>query len=151
VTAQRSLNMTFPADLASVDQARYRIQVLCREVFPLDTEATTDFCVAINEAMNNAVEHSGSPLVETEILTDVNSMTFRMRTCGKRFDPTSKAAFPNLDKLKDLPEGGYGLALIQAFVDRLDYEYRDGKNILTLIKNIHPGGIISGDYNRDDQ
>jgi len=111
----------------------------------MDIEAATDFCMAINEAMNNAVEHSGSPLVEIEILTDENCMTFRMRTCGKRFDPTGRAAFPDPDTLEDLPEGGYGLALIQAYVDHLDYEYRDGKNILTLKKMTHPGGRSGGD------
>jgi anti-sigma regulatory factor (Ser/Thr protein kinase) len=145
MTATRSLNMAFPADFASVDQARNRIQILCRDVFPTSTEAVTDFCLAINEAMNNAVEHSGCPVVEIELQTDESSMTFRMRTSGKRFDPTRKASFPELDEQKDLPEGGYGLALIQAFVDRLDYEYRDGKNTLTLIKNIHNGGTNCGD------
>ncbi|PLX73530.1 MAG: ATP-binding protein, partial [Desulfuromonas sp.] len=49
------------------------------------------------------------------------------------------AEFPDADTDEWLPEGGYGLALIQELSDQLEHVYRDGKNILTIWKNIpHP-------------
>ena len=42
---------------------------------------------------------------------------------------------PILDD-NNLVEGGFGLAIIQELVDKVDYEYRDSKNILTIKKTL---------------
>jgi len=139
MAAKRTLNITFAADFALVDQARSAVLELCREAFPQDDEAVSDLCMAANEAMNNAVEHSGSPQMEVELQIDDKSMTFRMSIGGDRFDPTGSAVMPEPDALGELPEGGYGLALIREFIDCIAYEYRDGKNMLTLVKNVKKG------------
>ncbi|HBG07163.1 MAG: hypothetical protein A2075_08230 [Geobacteraceae bacterium GWC2_58_44] len=139
MAASLRVNIVFAADFRSVDQARGTLLVLCRGAFPLQQEAVSDFCMAANEAMNNAVEHSGCSLLEVELHADDQSMTFRMSSDGERFDPTGSAAMPEPDELGELPEGGYGLALIQEFVDGMAYQYRDGKNVVTLVKNINKG------------
>ena len=139
MTARRTLSITFAADFASVDQARSAIMGVCRETFPKDNEAVSDFCMAANEAMNNAVEHSGAALVQIELQIDDCCMSLRMSTGGDRFDPTGAADMPELDEMGELPEGGYGLALIQELVDRMSYEYLDGTNVLTLVKNVKKG------------
>ena len=137
MAARSAMKMTFHADFASVDQARSALLGVCREVFPLESEAVSDLCMAANEAMNNAVEHSGSSQVEIELQIDDYCMIFRISTCGERFDPTAgHAVMPECDDQGELPDGGYGLALIHVLIDGMSYEYLDGKNILTLVRKV---------------
>jgi len=144
MAARSVMNLTFHADFASVDQARSALLGACREVFPLESEAVSDLCMAANEAMNNAVEHSGSSQVEIELRIDDNCMIFRISTCGERFDPTAgNAVMPECDEQGELREGGYGLALIQVLIDSMSYEYLEGKNILTLVRKVK-GGVNDG-------
>lgn len=134
------VQMTIPADFGSVDQARSALARACREAFPLEEEAVSDLCIAASEAMNNAVEHSGSPTLELELSTGAEGLRFTLATSGAPFDPTGEARMPEPDESGELPEGGYGLALIQACIDRMEYRHRDGKNVLTLVKNVKGGG-----------
>jgi anti-sigma regulatory factor (Ser/Thr protein kinase) len=41
---------------------------------------------------------------------------------------------PCLGQDSELPEGGYGLALIQALADGMEYERRESSNMVTLRK-----------------
>ncbi len=54
---------------------------------------------------------------------------------GNPFDPTTHIMAPSQADTKDRPVGGLGIHLIRCFVDRMSFEFRDGKNILTLVKN----------------
>ncbi len=133
------LTITFPPTFGHVDLVRAALQGICRERFTrLDAaEATDDFCLAATEAMNNAVEHATAPEVVVELLLDVGEAGLRISTEGPPFDPTGPAAMPAFDADGDLPEGGFGLALIQELADRIDYVYRDRRNVLTIYKLFH--------------
>ena len=55
---------------------------------------------------------------------------------GKPFDPLSYQT-PDLDlDLEDRPLGGLGIFLVRQKMDDINYEYRDGENILMIEKNI---------------
>lgn len=54
---------------------------------------------------------------------------------GIPFDPTARAISISVADVEQRPIGGLGIALMKASVDGLSYEFRDGKNILRLIKN----------------
>jgi len=43
---------------------------------------------------------------------------------------------PDFDDHNDLPEGGYGLAIIHRLADEFIYRYADGKNMTTVAKLI---------------
>ncbi len=53
---------------------------------------------------------------------------------GTPFDPTSHTVDLSQDDTKDRPVGGLGIHLIRCYVDRMSFEFRDGKNVLTLVK-----------------
>jgi anti-sigma regulatory factor (Ser/Thr protein kinase) len=89
--------------------------------------------------MNNAAEHSKSDLIEVEVEASRPDVIFRMLTECDRFDPTENVSMPNLEEMEDLPEGGFGLALIKELIDDVRYEYADGKNVLTLRKKVFDG------------
>ncbi|MBI5076106.1 MAG: ATP-binding protein [Nitrospirae bacterium] len=135
---ERIISLRFKPVFENVDSARVAVHNACREHYlqPGSDTLTDELLLAATEAMNNAVEHSGTEEVEVEVIAREQSLVFRLITAGEQFDPTASAAFPDLDADEELPEGGFGRALIAEMTDSVTYEYREGRNILTLEKNM---------------
>jgi len=129
------LTISFAANFKNVDMVRAAVKGVCSEFFQLECNATSvmDFCLIVTELMNNAVEHSGSTLLDAEIQLKDQEAIFRLISDGKGFDPTQKAVMPDVEQ-DDLPEGGYGLALIQSLADGMEYERQEKRNMVTLRK-----------------
>lgn len=134
---ERKLRITFDPDFKNVDIARAAIGGICRELSGRSASESLvlDFSLAVTEAMNNAVEHSGARSIEIEIILAKTEILFRMFTEGEKYEPLTTASMPILDD-NNLAEGGFGLAIIQELVDKIDYEYLDNKNVLTLKKRL---------------
>ncbi|MBI5846990.1 MAG: ATP-binding protein [Nitrospirae bacterium] len=135
---QNIISLKFEPTFGNVDAARAAVHTACRERFlqPGSDALIGDLLLAVTEAMNNAVEHSGAKELEIEVIAGQQGLIFRMITAGEKFDPTAGVAFPDLDAAEELPEGGFGRALIMEMVDSVKFEYREGRNILTLEKNM---------------
>ncbi|MBI5633966.1 MAG: ATP-binding protein [Nitrospirae bacterium] len=135
---EKIITLKFKPVFENVDSARIAVHNACRERYqqPGSDPLISDLLLAATEAMNNAVEHSGAKEVEIEVIAGPQGIVFRMITAGDRFDPTAGTAFPDLDAAEELPEGGFGRALIAEMVDSEKYEYSEGRNILTLEKNM---------------
>jgi serine/threonine-protein kinase RsbW len=91
---------------------------------------------AVGEAFNNIVLHGydgrGDGEIEIEIRATLDRITIAMRDYGSSFDPT-KVPLPDFDAL---PESGWGLFIIRAF---MDISYTPGSpNVLTLSKTLPP-------------
>jgi serine/threonine-protein kinase RsbW len=91
---------------------------------------------AVGEAFNNIVLHGydgrGDGEIEIEIRATLDRITIAMRDYGSSFDPTSVPT-PDFDAL---PESGWGLFIIRAF---MDISYTPGTpNVLTLSKSLPP-------------
>lgn len=133
------LRLTFSPDFNNVNLVRAALRGICDDV----AGSTEDggcyplFCLAVVEALNNAVEHSGSPAISLDILVGQEELRCRLITTGPRFDSTAPATLPENSSVADAAEGGYGLVLMQEMSDGLEYEYCDGQNILTLVKRIY--------------
>lgn len=54
---------------------------------------------------------------------------------GIPFNPTDHAVALSQASAEDRPVGGLGIHLIRSYVDGISFEFRDGKNALTLVKN----------------
>ncbi len=135
---QKIISLKFKPVFENVDAARNAVHTACKERYLQAgaDELTGDLLLAVTEAMNNAVEHSGAKEIEIEVIAGQQSLLFRMITAGEKFDPTANVAFPDLDATEELPEGGFGRALIAEMMDIVKYEYSGGRNILTLEKNM---------------
>ncbi|MFA7403213.1 MAG: ATP-binding protein [Pelobacteraceae bacterium] len=129
------LAMEFEAHFRNVDMARGAFQGICAACFGTDTESAADLTMAVNEAMNNAVEHAGSTTIKLEVAWDCKSLRVFVISGGPRFDPVVAAADLDDEDMLERDEGGYGLYLIRELVDRFEYEYRDLRNIWKLTKN----------------
>jgi len=94
-----------------------------------------DFCQVITELVNNAVEHGRCTFLSGELRTEDEKALFSLITDGVAFDPTAgKAEMPDFDENNNLPEGGYGLAIINQLSDGCDYRHHDGKNEMIVSK-----------------
>jgi anti-sigma regulatory factor (Ser/Thr protein kinase) len=134
----KKLSFMMAPAFAGVDRVRSELKGLCDEAYagPEAASRAEDLRIAATEAMNNAVEHSGADRIEVELIAGDTGMVFRLITPGKKFDPTENVAMPELGDDVLLPEGGFGLAIIRELVDVVRYEYVEGRNILTLEKEI---------------
>lgn len=138
-------SFTLRPEFAEVDRARGAIEGWLASTCAGNTmdDARIEFLIAAVEAMNNAVEHSGAPEIAVEFETSSDgTVSLTIITFGERFDPTANIALmPEFESndTDDLPEGGFGLAIISQMVDAVEYRYEDGKNHLTLRKRLNKG------------
>lgn len=132
----RRLLISFEPTFANVDVVRAAVWGVCTDLFQLTGTAASimDFCLIVTELMNNVVEHANTPFVNVELLLSDHEAVFRLISEGAGFDPTTIAAMPSPEPDENLPEGGYGLALIQALADGMEYEHREHMNMVTLRK-----------------
>lgn len=132
---ERMLTLEFEADFSNVDIARAALQGIVAECFGKESERAADMIMATNEAMNNAVEHSGSRTIKMEVGWNEGGLRVFVISDGPPFDPVAAAEGLDREDMLERDEGGYGLYLIREFVDRFDYEYCDAQNIWKLYKS----------------
>ena len=96
--------------------------------------------LALEEAITNVMLYAypkdTEGLIDIEAELKENAIEFNISDGGKPFDPTHA---PEVDTTKSLEErkiGGLGIHLVRKIMDEVHYTRKDGRNILTMIKNI---------------
>ena len=109
------------------------------EPLGLSEKAKMQLDLAAEEIFVNIADYAYAPgkgrakiLVETDENAHEAVITFSDE--GKPFDPTAKADPELLIPAVDRTPGGLGIFLTKKLMDGVSYEYRDGRNILKLIK-----------------
>lgn len=99
-----------------------------------------ELCVAAEECFVNICSYAfDGPAPEGEkILFELdysNTVTMRFSDGGRRFDP--RYNLPDTEQYDiDTAVGGLGRLIAFTVADSVDYEYKDGRNILTITKSI---------------
>ena len=91
---------------------------------------------ALEEVFVNVAKYAyeGSGEVEVSLSNDKNKVTFVFRDSGKPFNPLTKED-PNINASSEEREvGGLGIYMVKNIMDNTHYEYKDGHNVLTLVK-----------------
>lgn len=97
--------------------------------------------VCVDEIFTNISSYAykpetGSAKVKVEILEDPTRVELTFIDQGKHFNPLEKDD-PDVNLSAEEREiGGLGIFMVKKLMDDVSYEYKDGKNILTIIKNI---------------
>ena len=90
--------------------------------------------IFVNIASYAYKDKTGSVAVECKIENGLLTMVFEDE--GEKFDPLKKPD-PDISASAEEREiGGLGIFLTKKLMDEVIYEYKDGKNVLTLIKKI---------------
>ena len=132
-------HLTLHNDIQEVPQLAAFIDEVAEEC-NIDMALTMSLNLAMEEAVVNVMIYAypagtvGDVDIDAEF--DNGTLTFVLSDSGTPFDPT-QANDPDLTlQAEDRPIGGLGIFLVRQIMDQVEYHYRDGKNILTLSKNI---------------
>ena len=102
-------------------------------------EEILDTQLAVEEAITNVIVHGyNNPAGEIEISCRVadGRVVVRITDSAIPFNPLTLPD-PDLDaQVSERRIGGLGIYLLRQVMDDIGYQYEDGKNILTLTKNI---------------
>lgn len=112
------------------------------ERFSLDGETAGSLNLALEEALVNVISYAYPEGTEGQIRLAVSfqpatsALQFELSDHGKPFDPTTVPPVDTELPLDDRPIGGLGIFLIRNIMDKVEYAYRDGCNVLILTKEI---------------
>lgn len=105
----------------------------------VDENKMFDVNVAVDEACTNIIQHAypaGEGPIDISCKKVGNKFVVMIKDYGKPFDQTE---LPDPDVnlgAEDRKPGGLGVYLMRKLMDELYYEYKDGCEILTMIKYI---------------
>ena len=125
--------------LEEVPQMMAFIEDICTEE-GIDEMTILGINLALEEAVVNVVNYAypegtvGD--IEIEVNADAKAITFILRDHGKPFDPTAAKEVDITLSAEERQIGGLGIHLIRNYMDEVKYDYCDGQNVLTLVKNI---------------
>ena len=96
--------------------------------------------LALEEAVVNVIEYAypAGTTGEVNIRVTFNGhrLRFIIKDSGVAFDPTEASIADTTLSAKERRVGGLGILLVRELMDSINYERTDGKNVLTLTKNI---------------
>ena len=108
--------------------------------YNLDPMLVPGLNLALEEAVTNVVLYAypkgsyGS--IELDAARSGNQLRFVLSDAGKPYDPTARPPVDITAGVEERPIGGLGVHLVRQIMDSVTYEWKDGHNILTMIKNI---------------
>lgn len=105
------------------------------------SEALYFVLLAIEELVTNCIKYGYDDAGEHTIIIRLSVadqiLTVTVIDDGRPFDPLALPP-PDLSlDIKDRPIGGLGIFLLRKLADEFHYEWRDGRNRLTLEKRMH--------------
>ena len=132
-------SIKLPNDVQTIPQLAIFIQDICNKA-GLAEQDTMTVNLAIEEAVVNVMNYAYPSDVEGEVniktVCDDDKLTFIITDSGKPFDPTKKEQVDISLNAEERPIGGLGIHIIRTVMDDVSYEYVDGRNVLTMTKNI---------------
>ena len=111
------------------------------ETFECSMKNSMAICVAIEEVFVN-VAHYAYGEGEGDVSFDINfdeearEVTFVMKDKGTPFDPLAKADPDITLSAEERGIGGLGIFITKKTMDKVEYTYENGENVLTMIKKI---------------
>ena len=104
------------------------------EELELPPDVVYNLNLALEEAVSNIVLYAYPGKTGQDIRiqahTEGHSLLLTLTDSGIPFDPTK------VKRAEERPIGGLGIFLIKSLMTEMRYQYKEGKNILTLVKTI---------------
>lgn len=108
--------------------------------FDCPMKAQMQINIAIDELFSNIAYYAYNPevgpaTVRIEVVEDPLSAVITFIDHGVPYDPLAKDDPDITLALEDRDIGGLGIFMTKKTMDAVEYEYKDGQNILTIKKN----------------
>lgn len=119
------------------------VSVFCGRQPGIEPDQIDTLRLCLAEALNNVVEHAYDGVEGKPIYADVSVRETGYEVViideGRPMPggdaPEGRSEF-DLDDFENLPEGGFGWMLIRSQMDLVEYERREGFNVLRLQMNL---------------
>ena len=97
--------------------------------------------VAADELFTNIASYAynlekGNVTVRVEVFEDPLTVEITFIDNGVPYNPLAKADPDTTLSVEDRPIGGLGIFIVKKSMDAVNYEYKEGRNILTIRKKI---------------
>ena len=97
--------------------------------------------VAVDEIFSNIAnyaygEEGGPATIRVRVSDEPASVEITFIDEGVQYDPMAKPDPDTTQSIEDMPIGGMGIFIVKQSMDDVHYEYSDGKNIMTIKKNL---------------
>ena len=119
--------------LAFLDEELEALDCDIKTVFALDLSVEEIF---VNIASYAYGEGEGEAEISLDFSEEDDMLTITFRDSGLPYDPLAKEDPDVTLSLEERKIGGLGIFMVKKNVDEMDYEYKDGQNILYLRKKI---------------
>ena len=111
------------------------------EALDCPMKAQMQIDIAIDELFGNIAHYAYNPeigqaTVRVEVAEDPLSVVITFIDNGTPYDPLAKADPDTTLSAEEREIGGLGIYMVKKSMDEISYKYQDGKNILTIKKNI---------------
>lgn len=99
--------------------------------------------VAIEEIFVNIAHYAylpdeqGEAVIRCSVGGEPLQVEIQFLDNGKPFNPLAKQDADTTLSAEERDIGGLGILMVKKSMDSVDYQYQDGKNILTIQKSIH--------------
>ncbi len=128
---------------ALIDNLDKVIAFVDEEVDKLDcsVKVRTQIDIAVEELFVNIAHYAYNPetgpaIVRVEVEQDPLAVSITFIDQGVPYDPLAKADPDITLSAEDREIGGLGIFMVKKSMDSIDYEYKDGQNILHIRKLI---------------
>ncbi len=131
---------TYVAKLESLDEIYVDVEIFCKEAHVDDkTKYALNLC--LDEIFTNIVSYGykgdKSKNVEIELKREAKEISAVVRDDAPAFNPLEDATTPDISSDAESREvGGLGVFFIKKNMDKLSYKRENGKNQLTMARNI---------------
>ena len=129
-------NLTLNSQLTELENVKQALNKILNEagvtgVVIEDTHLITEE-ILVN-IIQYGYENCNDGHIDLRLEINPTNLIMTFQDGGKPFNPLTEVVTPDLDRDDDERSlGGFGFFLVQELSERVDYIYRDGKNILTV-------------------
>lgn len=111
------------------------------ETLDCPMKAEMQINIAIDELFSNIAFYAyrpeiGEATVRVEVQEDPTAVIITFIDQGKPYDPLAKEDPDVTLSAEERGIGGLGIYMVKKSMDAVTYEYKDGSNILSIVKNI---------------
>ena len=126
-------------DISEISKLNEFVEEIGNE-FSLTPDVVFNVNLVLEEAIVNVINYAYPKEKHESIYLSAQlhegSIVFVLTDTGMQFDPTKAPEADITLSLEDRPIGGLGIFLIRQIMNEVSYERIDGKNVLTLSKNL---------------
>ena len=103
------------------------------EAWEIPMKVVSKLQIVADEIYSNIVRYSQAKNAKVIAVQNGTVLSLRFEDDGKPYDPTT-AAEPDITASAEEREiGGLGIFIVRNMMDSMDYKYKDGHNVLTLL------------------